>query len=124
MASGDVTAKILSGAAPLNHGVQLDTTDTTIVDYSIVGNTKTIKQLVICNTGGTERLVTIGINGTDADKAFMYNLPIAAYDTVTLDTAITLETYLVAGIYYGTLVGKSDFANQVTVMAFGWETEA
>ena len=125
MASGDVTPRILSGAAPLDYGVQLGTTDTTIVfadDISL--NTKTVKQIIICNTGGAERLVTIGINGTAANNAICYNLPIAANDTITIDTALTLEPYVMGPTTYGFLVGKSDSADQVTVTAMGWETEA
>lgn len=126
MAAGDVTPRILSGTAPLYHGVQLDTTDTTIVDVgSGPTNRKTIKQITICNTSGIQRLVTIGLNGTDPDKAIMYQLPIAAYDTIVFDTALTLEPYDMgpSGVF-GYLSGKCDSAGAVTVMAFGWEEEA
>lgn len=126
MASGDVTPKILSGTPPLYYGVQLDTVDTVIVEAGTAPtNLKTIKQIVICNTTSAQRLVTIGINGTDPDKAIMYDFPVAAYDTVTFDTTITLEPYDMgpSGVF-GFLAGVCDNASAVTVMAFGWETEA
>lgn len=124
MASGDVSPKILSGSAP-NHGIVLDTTETTIVPAdSMTFNKKTIKQITICNTSGLERLVTIGVNGVSASNAIMYDLPIAAYDTIVFDTAITLEPFLYLGSTYGFLSGQCDSSGAVTVTAFGWETEA
>jgi hypothetical protein len=48
----------------------------------------------------------------------VFQLPIAGFDTVVLDTALTL-TYLSSSIY-----GASDTADKVTVTVTGWRTEA
>lgn len=118
MATGDVTAKTLGGP------VQLDTSDTAIVSPdTITGNVKTLKQIVICNTDGTERWVTIGVDGTSASQCIMFQLPIAAYDTIVLDTALTLTPVFSGGVWSGYLYGKSDTASKVTVTATGWEME-
>lgn len=128
MAAGDVTAKILSGPSDsFRAPVQLGTTSTTIVHADSVNqNPKTIKQIIICNTDGVERLVTICMNYATQPYAFMYQLPIAAYDTIVLDTALTLIPTLSPDLvtWEGTLVGYCDAAAVVTVTAVGWETEA
>lgn len=108
MASGDVFPKLL--ASP----TLLGTTTTTLFTVA-AGHQYTIKQIVICNTGGVDRLVTVA-KGTSATagNCFVYNLPVAAYDTVVLDTALVLEAA-------ETIQAQSDFANLVTVTITGWD---
>lgn len=128
MATGDVTAKILSGPSDSSRGpVQLGTTSTTVVHADSVNqNPKTIKQIIICNTDGVERLVTLAINYATQPYALMYQLPIAASDTIVFDTALTLIPVLAPDLinWEGTIVGLCDAASVVTVTAVGWETEA
>lgn len=81
------------------------------------GQVWVIKQVTICNTGGTERLVYMGVGTTEtAANRFFSALPIAAYDTIVWDTGLVLT----AG---ERIWGYSDFAGQVSVMAMGWIKE-
>ncbi len=112
MASGDVTPYLL--AEP----TFLGTTSTSLVVPTASYTSMTVKQIVVCNTDGVERWVKLGIDGISASQCFVFQLPIAAYDTVVLDTAVTL-TYLQSALY-----GASDTADKVTVTVTGWRTEA
>lgn len=108
MASGDVFPKMLTVPT------QLGTSTTTL--FTVPSSHQyTIKQIVICNTDGVDRLVTLS-RGTAATAAncFTYNLPIAAYDTIAFDTALVFEAT-------ETLQGLSDTASKVTVTATGWD---
>lgn len=110
MAAGDVFPKML--CVPTTLG----TTTTTL--FTVPSNRQwAVKQIVICNTDGVERLVTLSYDGTaaTASNCFVYQLPVAFYDTV-LDTALVFE----AG---DTLQGLSDTASKVTVTVTGWERE-
>ena len=110
MASGDVFPKLL--APPTLIG----TTTTTLFTVP-AGRQWAIKQIVACNTGGTQRLVTIARgSAATAGNCFVYRLPIAQSDTVVLDTALVLE----AG---ETIQALSDTAADVTVTVTGWERE-
>lgn len=110
MASGDVFPKLL--ASPTLIG----TTTTTLFTVPAT-HQYAIKQIVVCNTGGTQRLVTIA-KGTaaTAGNCFVYRLPVSQSDTVVLDTALVLE----AG---ETIQALSDTAAQVTVTITGWDRE-
>lgn len=111
MASGDVTPYLLSKPTLLG-------TSSTLITVPTAGfPSLTVKQIVLCNTDGVERWVRLGINTVNASDCFVFQLPIAAYDTVVLDTAVTL-TYLDSALY-----GSSDTANMVTVTVTGWRTE-
>lgn len=112
MASGDVTPFLL--AEPMFLG----STSTAITAPTASYTTYTIKQIVLCNTDGVERWVKLGVDGISAVNCFVYQLPIAAYDTVVLDTALTL-TYLSSALY-----GAADTADKVTVTVTGWRTAA
>lgn len=94
---------------------QLGTTTTTLFTVDI-NHQYAIKQIIICNTDGVDRTVNLAYDATAATAAncFVYQLPIAAYDTVVLDTAIVLESQ-------DTLQGLSDTANKVTVSVTGWD---
>ena len=108
MASGDVFPKLL--ASP----TLLGTTTTTL--FTVVsGHQYAVKQIVICNTDGIDRLVTLA-KGTaaTAGNCFTYRLPIASYDTIVVDTALVLE----AG---ETIQGLSDTGSVVTVTVTGWD---
>ena len=85
MASGDVFPKMLT--VPTQVG-----TSTTTLFTVPASHQYTIKQIVICNTDGVDRLSTLA-RGTAATAAncFTYNLPVAGYDTVVLDTGLVLE---------------------------------
>ena len=108
MASGDVFPKLLSSPTTLG------TTTTTLFTVA-TGHQYAIKQIVVCNTDGTERAVTLA-KGTaaTAGNCFVYKLPVASFDTVVLDTALVLE----AG---ETLQGLSDTGSVVTVTVTGWD---
>jgi hypothetical protein len=108
MASGDVFPKML--ASP----TQLGTTTTTL--FTVVsGHQYAIKQIVICNTGGTDRVVTLAKgSAATAANCFTYNLPVAAFDTVVLDTALVFEAA-------ETVQGLADTGSVVTVTITGWD---
>jgi hypothetical protein len=111
MATGDVTPYLLAEPTLLGTSATLITLPS--ASYPSV----TVKQIIVCNTDGVDRWVKLGIDGVAASQCFVYQLPIAAYDTVVLDTAITL-TYLQSALY-----GSSDTADKVTVTVTGWRTE-
>lgn len=111
MAVNDVFPKML--CAPTT----LDTTTTTL--FTVTTNHQwAVKQIIICNTDGVERWVTLSYDGTaaTASNCFVYQLPIAAYDTIVLDTALVFESG-------DTLQGLSDTASKVTVSVTGWERQ-
>ena len=110
MASGDVFPKMLT--VPTQVG-----TSTTTLFTVPASHQYTIKQIVICNTDGVDRLITLAC-GTAATAAncFTYNLPVAGYDTVVLDTGLVLEDG-------ETVQGLSDTASKVTVTITGWDRE-
>ena len=110
MASGDVFPKLLD--AP----TFLGTSSTTLFTVPS-GHQYAIKQIVVCNTDGVERWIKLAVGATTTvENCFVFQLPIAAYDTVVLDTALVLE----AG---QTLQGSSDTASKVTVTVTGWDRE-
>lgn len=109
MASGDRVEKRLIGPVALtasNAGIG-----------SAVGSGKTwvIKQIIFCNTDGSDRLVYLAI-GSSATPSYRFasGMPIAANDTVVLDTAMVLEAT-------EQLYGYADTGSVVTVIALGWE---
>lgn len=110
MAAGDVFPKLLSVPT------QLGTTTTTLITVP-ASHQYTIKQILICNTDGVDRLVTLA-RGTaaTASNCIMYNLPIAGYDTIVMDTAFVLEAA-------ETLQGLSDTASKVTISTTGWDRQ-
>jgi hypothetical protein len=91
----------------------LGTTTTTICTVP-TGYQYIVKQVIICNTDGIDRLVSLAIGsaGTVANR-FVSLLPIAASDTTVLDTGIVLN----AG---ETIQGLSDAASKVNVTVVGW----
>ena len=110
MASGDVFPKLL------NSPDFLGTTTTTLFTVP-TGHQYAIKQIIVCNTDGVERLVTLAKgSAATAENCFVYRLPMAFNDTVVLDTALVLE----AG---ETIQGLSDTADKVTVTITGWDRE-
>lgn len=110
MASGDVFPKLL--ASP----TLLGTTTTTLFTVP-AGHQYAVKQIIVCNTGGLERLVTLAKDSAaTAGNCFVYRLPVAKDDTVVLDTALVLE----AG---ETIQGLSDTGSVVTVTVTGWDRE-
>lgn len=110
MAAGDLTPKLLASST------QLGTSTTTLFTVPS-GRQYTIKQIVVCNTDGGDRLVTLA-NGSAATAAncFVYRLPIAASDTLVIDTALTIDAA-------GTIQGLCDTASKVNVLITGWERE-
>ena len=111
MASGDVFPKRLGGPTQ----VSVSGTPTTLFTVP-TGRQYTIKQIIICNTGGTDRTITVGIGGVTAALASVFLLPIGGYDVTVLDTGLVLE----AG---ETLQGCSDLAATVTVTVTGWDRQ-
>jgi len=110
MATGDVTPKLL--ASP----TMLGTSTTTLFTVSL-NHQYTIKQIVICNTDGVDRLVTLAIgSAATASNCFVYQLPVAANDTVVLDTALVLEESV-------TIQGLADTGSKVTVTVTGWDRQ-
>ena len=95
----------------------LGTTTTTIVASPSAGRQFTIKQIMVTNTSGTDRVVTIAVGtAATAANAVLYRLPVAGYDTVIWDTALVLEVG-------ETLQGLTDLATSVNVTCTGWERE-
>jgi hypothetical protein len=108
MASGDVFPKMLSVPT------QVGTTTTTLFTVP-TSHQYTIKQIVICNTDGVDRLITLARGSAGAPaNCFTYNLPIAGYDTIAFDTGLVFEDG-------ETLQGLSDTGSKVTVTATGWD---
>ena len=110
MAAGDVFPKMLTVPT------QLGTTTTTL--FTVPANRQyMIKQIIICNTDGVDRVVTLA-RGTAATAAncFTYLLPVAGYDTVVLDTGLVLEAA-------ETVQGLADTASKVTVTITGWDRQ-
>ena len=78
-----------------------------------------IKQVILTNTSGTDRLGYLGIGGAatgGATSRFLSALPIAAYDTVVLDTALVL-------VATERLWGYADLASAVNIIVTGWIKE-
>ena len=81
------------------------------------GQTWIIKQMTICNTSGTDRLVYMGVGTTETPaNRFFSARPIAAFDTIIWDTGLVLT----AG---ERIWGYSDSGSAVSVMALGWVKE-
>lgn len=111
MAVGDRTEKRLVGPVTLTNA-------NATVGIAVPTNYQwTVKQIIFCNTGGTERLVYMAI-GTAATAAnrFVSALPIATSDTIVLDTALVLN----AGEQF---YGYSDTGSVVSVTVVGWEKQ-
>ena len=131
MAAGDRTERRLSGPEYL-------TATSAALGASITSTyTWVIKQIIFCNTDGTDRLVylSLGNDSTDtsssasspASKAAPENrifhaLPIAANDTVVLDCALVLVGSATAAAA-DRLWGYADTASKVTVTVVGWRKE-
>jgi len=110
MASGDVFPKLLD--APTFLG-----TSTTTLFTVPSGRQHAIKQIVVCNTDSTERWIKLAVGSTaTAENCFVFQLPIAAFDTIVLDTALVFAATQ-------TLQGVSDTASKITVTATGWDRE-
>lgn len=110
MASGDVFPKLLDAPSFLG------TSSTTLFTVP-TGRQYAIKQIVVCNTDGVERWVKLAVGSTaTVENCFVFQLPIAAFDTVVLDTALVLEAAQ-------TVQGSSDTASKVTVTITGWDRE-
>lgn len=78
-----------------------------------------IKQIILTNTSGTDRLVYLGIGGAatgGTSSRFLSALPVAAYDTVVLDTALVLTVG-------ERLWGYADAASAVNILVVGWVKE-
>ncbi len=109
MASGDRVEKRLVGP------VALTASNATVGSAVGAGKTWVVKQLAICNTDGSDRIVylAVGTAATAANRLFSA-LPIAAGDTIIWDTALVMEA---AEQFYG----YADTGSVVTVTAVGWE---
>lgn len=103
------------GATPVAATV-LGTTTTTICTVP-TGYQYIVKQVIICNTDTIDRLVSLAIgSAATLGNRFVSLLPIAASDTIVLDTGLVLN----AG---ETLQGLSDFANEINVTVVGWHKQ-
>jgi len=109
MASGDRVEKRLIGP------VALTSSNAAVGSAVGAGKTWVIKQLIFCNTDGSDRLVYLAV-GSAATPSYRFasGMPIAANETVVLDTARDLEAT-------EQLYGYADYASVITVMALGWE---
>jgi len=111
MAVGDRTEKRLVGP------VALTGSNAAVGSAVPASRNWVIKQFIICNTDGTDRLVYLAIGSSDAPgNRLLSALPVAAGDTLVWDTAVTLTAT-------EQLFGRSDTASVVTVTAVGWEKE-
>lgn len=111
MAVGDRTERRLIGPVALSN------------TNAAVGNTVSAsrvwvgKQIILCNTDTLERLVYLAIgNAAVSSNRFISALPIAASDTIVLDTAIVMTAN-------EQLFGYADSNAVVTVTMVGWEKE-
>ena len=111
MAVGDRTEARLVGP------VALTASNATVGSAVPSSRVWVIKQFVICNTDGSDRLVylAVGTAATAGNRLFSA-LPIAAGDTIIWDTALTLT----AGEQ---LYGYADTGSVVSVTAVGWSKE-
>ena len=114
MATGDRVETRLIGPS------QLTATDAALGSAAVATNREhIIKQIILNNTSGTDRLVYLGIGGAatgGATSRFLSALPIAAYDTVVLDTALVL-------VATERLWGYADASSAVNIIVTGWIKE-
>lgn len=111
MAVGDRTEKRLVGPTTLG-------ASNASVGIAVPASRQwTVKQIIFCNTSGTERLVYMAVGtAATAGNRFVSGLPVAAGDTVVLDTALVLDA---AEQFFG----YSDSGSVVSVIVVGWEKE-
>lgn len=111
MAIGDRTEKRLVGPTTLG------STSAAVGIAVPTARQWVVKQIIFCNTSGTERLLYMAI-GTAATvgNRFVSALPIASGDTIVLDTALVLNA---AEQFFG----YSDTGSVVAVTVVGWEKE-
>ena len=114
MATGDRVETRLIGPS------QLSDTDAGLGAAAVAASREhIIKQVILTNTSGTDRLVYLGIGGaaTGGDTSrFLSALPVAAFDTVVLDTALVL-------VANERLWGYADLASAVNIIVTGWVKE-
>ena len=113
MAIGDRTEARLVGP------VQLTATDAAVGAAVPSGRVWVVKQIIFTNTGGTDRLIYLGIGGAASggvSSRFIHTIPIAFGDTLVLDTALVLTAT-------ERFWGFSDSASQVNVIVVGWEKQ-
>ena len=114
MATGDRVETRLIGPS------QLANTDTALGSAAVATNREhIIKQIILNNTSGTDRLVYLGIGGAATGgtaSRFLSALPVAAFDTVVLDTALVL-------VATERLWGYADLGSAVNIIAMGWIKE-
>ena len=109
MAVGDRTEKRLVGPSVI-------TTSNATVGTVPTGCVWVTKQITFTNTNGLDCWVKFAIGTTaTAGNCIFFQLPIAAYDTVVFDTALTL-------VAAETLQAVSD-RGAVNVIVTGWEKE-
>jgi hypothetical protein len=111
MAVGDRTEKRLVGPTTLA------ATNTALGSAVPASRQWTVKQIIFCNTSGTERLIYMAV-GTAATvgNRFVSGIPIASGDTIVLDTALVLNAT-------EQFFGYSDTGSVVAVTIVGWEKE-
>ena len=131
MATGDRTETRLLGPTTLG--------STAAALGSSITSTYTwvVKQIILCNTDGSDRLVYLSMGndstdvsssaGSPASQASPANrifsaLPIAAGDTVVLDCALVLVGSATA-LAADRLWGFADTASKVTITVVGWRKE-
>ena len=110
MASGDRVETRLVGP------VALGATAATAIGSAVgAGKAWVVKQVIICNTDGTDRLVNVALNTTaTVGNRLFWTLPIAAGDTIIWDTALVMN----AGDQF---YAHADTGSVVTFTAVGWE---
>lgn len=118
MAINDVYPKMLSGAAPVVLRDQANAATGTQIFSVSTDYQWAVKQIIICNIDGIERLVSLSYNGdaSVASNCFVYRLPVGPSDTVVLDTALIFEQGQV-------MRGLVDRDSQITVCVTGWERQ-
>ena len=109
MAVGDRTEKRLVGPSVIG-------TSNSTVGTVPSGRVWVTKQVTFTNTNGLDAWVKFAIGSTaTAGNCVFFQLPIAAYDTVVFDTALTLDAA-------ETLQAVSD-RGAINVLVTGWEKE-
>lgn len=112
MAVNDVFPKMLATPTAVSNG-SASTVFTVTTGYQW-----TVKQIIICNTDSVDRWFSLGYNATSATagNCFVYRMPIAANDTIVLDTALVFN----AG---EKLYADADTGSVVNVSVTGWERQ-
>lgn len=83
-----------------------------------------ITQITIVNSAPTTRWFSLALGGTSltATNCFFYRMLIAAYDTLVLDTMMSISSFGSASPS-DSLQGSAEIASSLIVSLYGWTQE-